>query len=91
MKLFVVIRKDLSPSQRIVQAGHAIAEYMMDDPKWRNTTLVCLGSKNLDLLKYKLDMHDIRFVEFREPNLGNITTALASDVDCEFFRKLNLI
>lgn len=90
-KLYVVIRKDLSPSQRIVQAGHVIAEYMMDSPKWRNTTLVCLGSKNLELLKYKLEMHGIRFTEFREPDLANQVTALASDIDCEFFKKLNLI
>jgi len=89
-----VIRKDLSPSQRIVQAGHAVAEYMLDDPKWKNTTLVCLSVKNLgqlEMLKMRLEARNIRFSEFREPDINNQTTAIASDVDCEFFSKLNLI
>lgn len=85
------MHKDLSPSQRIVQAGHVIAEYMMNSPKWKNQRLICLGSKNLELLKYKLNDNNIRFTEFREPDIGNQVTAIASDVDCKFFKKLNLI
>jgi len=32
MKLFVLVRKDLSPSQTAVQAGHVVAEYLINDP-----------------------------------------------------------
>ena len=29
MKLYVLVRKDLSPQQQAVQSGHAIAEFML--------------------------------------------------------------
>jgi peptidyl-tRNA hydrolase len=43
-KLYVLIRKDMSKSQQAVQAGHAVAEYLLKRPntKWDNGTLVYL-------------------------------------------------
>ena len=96
MKLYVVVRKDLSESQRAVQAGHAVAEFLLRGPNsnWSNGTLVYLGVKGLrqlENLKFKLDRRDISYVEFREPDIGNETTAIATDRQCEFFEKLNLV
>lgn len=44
-KLYVLVRKDLSKSQQAVQAGHAVAEFLLnnDDHGWDNGTLVYLG------------------------------------------------
>lgn len=96
MKLYVIVRKDLSESQRAVQAGHAVAEFLLRGPssEWSNGTLVYLGVKGLrqlEHLKFKLDRRNIPYTEFREPDIGNETTAIATDRQCEFFDKLNLI
>ena len=96
MKLFVIVRKDLSPSQRAVQAGHAVAQFLLHGPisRWSNGTLVYLGVKGLhqlENLKRKLHEQNIEFTEFREPDIGNETTAIASDQPCKFFERLNLL
>ena len=95
-KLFVTIRKDLSHSQRAVQAGHAVAQYMLNCPNssWKNQTLIYLGVKGLtqlENLKMKLRLRGTKFVEFKEPDIGNQTTAIASDIDDPIFNKLNLL
>ncbi len=96
MKLFVIIRKDLSHSQRAVQAGHAVAQYLLYSPfyRWTNETLIYLGVKGrtqLENLKYKFNENGIKFTEFKEPDLNNETTAIATDVPNRFVKKLNLL
>lgn len=96
MKLYIVVRKDLSISQQAVQAGHAVAEFCLRGPKsfWSNGILVYLGvdgKKQLSRLQQKLDIEDISYVKFIEPDLNNEVTAIASDIDCRHFRKLNLL
>ncbi len=95
-KLFVVVRKDLTPSQQAVQAGHALASYLLHslNLRWKNETLVYLGVKDgfqLERIKYKLNKSGIEYYEFNEPDLNNETTAIASDQECELFEKLNLL
>jgi len=96
MKLYVIVRKDLNPSQRAVQAGHAVAEFLLYGPnfRWKNETLIYLGVKGLrqlEHLKHKLDFNGIKYVEFREPDMNNETTAIATEQYCSIFDKLNLI
>lgn len=93
--MFVIVRKDLSKSQQAVQAGHALAEYLLRGPstEWQNGTLIYLGVKGLNQLenlKHKFEIHDIPFKEFREPDIGNEITAIATDRENRFIKKLNL-
>ena len=96
MKMFVIVRKDLSTSQQAVQAGHALAEYLLHGPfsRWQNGTLIYLGVKGLKQLeniKRKFVMGDIPHREFREPDLNDEITAIATDSDSEIVAKLNLL
>jgi hypothetical protein len=96
MKLFVVVRKDLSISQRTVQSGHAIAEFLLkrSDTKWDNGTLVILGLDNLEELNklmFKLDQKGIGWIGFKEPDIGNEITAIACDEDDSLFNGMELL
>ena len=96
MKLYVIVRKDLSISQRAVQAGHAVAEFLLRGPfsRWTNGTLVYLGVKGLrqlENIKQKFEWEDIPYIEFREPDLNNEVTAIATDEPNRYLEKLNLI
>ena len=96
MKLYVTVRKDLTHSQRAVQAGHALAEYLLHSPnfRWKNETLIYLGVKGLrqlENLKRKLELQGVPYVEFHEPDMNNEVTAIASDQDSKIFSKMNLL
>ena len=93
-KLYVCVRKDLSNSQRAVQAGHALAEYMLNSSRWKNSILIYLGVRDLrhlEKLKRKLEYAEIEHYPFYEPDLDNQITALASDESSTIFDKLNLL
>jgi hypothetical protein len=95
-KLYVLVRKDLSLAQQAVQAGHAVAEYLLRGPKssWPNGTLVYLGvtdEERLNRWSVKLDFLGVPFVTFKEPDIGNQVTALAAVTNNEkVFRSLQL-
>ena len=94
--MYVITRKDLSTSQQAVQAGHALADFLLygKHTKWDNGTLIYLGVRGLwelEKLKLKLKMWDVPHSEFYEPDIGNQLTAIATDVNCSFFKKLNLM
>lgn len=96
MKLYVIVRKDLSTSQRAVQAGHAVAEFLLRGPfsRWNNGTLIYLGVKGLrqlENLRNKFYLEDINFIEFCEPDLENEITAIATDVQNRYVERLNLL
>ena len=95
MKLYILVRKDLTPSQTAVQAGHAVAEYLLADPQtWRNNTLIYLGVKNLFHLEKwmdRLSSNGIDYIPWREPDINNEVTAIASTGSSELFKKLNLL
>ena len=95
-KLYLIVRRDLTPSQTAVQAGHAVAEYLLHSrfSRWQNETLIYLGVKGLkqlEFLKYKFDCNEIEYTEFREPDLNNEVTAIATDIHNQYVERLNLL
>ena len=95
-KLFVIVRRDLTPSQQAVQAGHAIAEYLRfhKKTKWKNGTLIYLGVKNLEEIHkwvFRLSLEGAPYQYFSEPDLCDEITAIASVYDEHFFRNLQVL
>ena len=93
-RLYVIVRKDLSESYRAVQAGHAVAEWLLHDQSWKNETLIYLGVENeTDLLRWvdKLNFKDIKYIGFNEPDINNELTAIATICNDRIFNKLKLL
>jgi len=93
-RLYVLVRKDLSPSYRAVQAGHVVAEWLLYDQSWQNETLIYLTVANeFSLYRWaaKLDFRGIKWVGFREPDIDNQLTAIAVLSDGKIFRNLELL
>lgn len=96
MKLYVIVRKDLSISQRAVQAGHAVAEFLLRGPfsRWNNGTLIYLGVKGLhqlERIKDRFEKEGISYSEFIEPDLNNEITAITTDISNKYVERLNLL
>jgi len=96
MKLFVLVRKDLSKNQQAVQAGHVVAQYLLhvQNHSWTNGTLIYLGVDNKEELEIwgdKLDMQGLNWVGFKEPDLNNEMTALSIASDENPFKRLKLM
>jgi hypothetical protein len=106
IKMYVLVREDLDPINRAVQAGHAVAEYMQihtpsanDDSGnrhlWRNGYMIYLGVKNeqeLSVWEAKLCAAQKRFATFVEPDWGEPTkTALACVDFGNIFEELPLM
>lgn len=83
--MFVLVRTDLSKSQQAVQATHAAIEATrkglitsdIDHPH----LVLCEAKSEYDLLLKAniLDDKSIRYEVFREPDIGNEVTAIATE------------
>lgn len=95
--MYVLIRKDLPRSYAAVQAGHAVAEYLLRGPKdhnWKNGTLIYLEVKNeKQLIEYCniLEKKGIHYSGFREPDIGNQLTAISVVAEKGQFEELQLL
>ena len=84
-KLFVVTRRDISPGYQAVQAAHAAIEFQHEHPEiakvWNTNSkyLVFLSVENeeaLQRLLEKIQIQDIKYSMFFEPDIGNQLTAV---------------
>lgn len=78
-RLYVTTRRNYSSGYKAVQSGHAVAQFLLDNPEqdWDNNYLIFTETKDLELLMLKLNRSKIPFSHFREPDLGGETTAIA--------------
>lgn len=81
--MYILIRNDLSNAQRAVQACHAAIESsraFMNKESEHPSVILCTVKSEHKLLKCaeELDLKDIDYKIFREPDIGNQATALAS-------------
>lgn len=80
--LYVITRKDLSFPQQAVQSGHALAQWLLDNPEndWQNQRLIYLvvdTEKELNRLKSKLTSYCLDHSYFCEPDFEDKLTAIA--------------
>jgi hypothetical protein len=91
-RMYSFVIYQLSGIQKGIQAGHAWMEYIKsfynteECRQWINNdkTVIILNGGNIHLIKDisdKLEVLDISHCTFEEPDLGNVTTALAFLVD----------
>lgn len=92
-RLYILIDKELSPVYGCVQGGHAVAQFLLENPdqEWNNSYLVYLYA-DLGIWRQKLQMFQIKFSEFHEPDLDNKLTSIAvMSSDKKLFKKLKLV
>lgn len=78
-KLYVVVSRDMKASQRAIQAGHAVADFVIRNPnsEWRGHSLVYLKVDTEDELERLLMVDGADIGYFREPYWDNKLTAVA--------------
>lgn len=92
-RMFIIVRKDLDLVYRMVQGGHALAQFALEHREifnqWNNGYLIFIEVEQLDDLRNlsaKLSFKDIEFSIFFEPDINEIT-ALACYESVNVFKK----
>ncbi len=97
--VYIIVRKDLAWPQIAVQSAHSVLESAIkfNDPRSQaersrqiqNIILLEVDDEKslLEASKY-LDNHEIAHILFREPDIGNCATALATNILYQESRKL---
>jgi hypothetical protein len=78
--VYVLVRKDLSYPQRVVQAGHVLWEVSKTMTLDTHPSVIICGSENektLEKESLRIERSGLRVFTFREPDLDNKITAIA--------------
>jgi len=91
-----VTRNDLDLQYSAVQAGHGVAQWLLDNPQqsWNNNFLIYLAVRNeeeLHRLRIKLEYKGIILSKFKEPDLNNQLTSIAAYTEEKTFKKIKLL
>lgn len=82
-RMYVIVRRDLSETYRMVQGSHALAKFALEYPdkfkQWNNEYLIFLSVFNLKALRdLKMNLTGkVEFSTFYEPDLDNQETSIA--------------
>lgn len=82
-KLYILVRKDLPKSYRMVQGMHAVATYCLANglKDWKNGTMICLLANDEGHLKhiweYLVKTVGMVASSWKEPDLNDEITAVA--------------
>ena len=81
--VYVIVRNDLSVPQKAVQSCHAcieVAREYIGKEDGHPSVIICVirDENKLKRLIEKMDNESIVFKEFREPDIGNELTAIAT-------------
>ena len=89
-RLYVLVSNKLEIVYGCVQGGHAVAQWMIDNKdtqNWDNQYLIYL-SADIEEWIFKLNLKNINYSVFSEPDLGDISTAIAVESDGFLFHNL---
>ena len=92
-RLYVLVNKRLNAVYGCVQGGHAVAQFMLENPQqnWNNDFLIYLYA-DTDKWAQQLKEQGVRFSVFHEPDLNNTITAIACQDDTgELFKNLHVV
>jgi len=92
-RLYVLVSTTLEPVYGCVQAGHAVAQWLLDNrdtQSWNNQYLVYLYA-DVDKWLFKLKLKNHTFSTFNEPDLNNQLTAITMVNDGSLFRNLSKV
>jgi peptidyl-tRNA hydrolase len=95
-RMYVIVREDLTKSQKTVQCIHAVSELLIKGRYngWDNGKVVCLKVRNefeLNLIIKKLESDGLDFETFAEPDLNNSKTSIALISENKMFEDLDLL
>ena len=94
-KLIVITRRDLSPGYQAIQSAHAAIEFQHEHPEiakeWNTNSkyLIFLSVENeeeLQSLLQKIQIKDLKYSVFLEPDIGNQLTAIALEPTDKSYR-----
>lgn len=92
-RLYVLVNKRLSTVYGCVQAGHAVAKFILENPdrKWNNEYLIYLWADTA-YWQSKFDELGMEYTAFYEPDLNGTVTAIAVQEDTGLlFQGLKLV
>lgn len=81
-RLYVLVNKRLNPVYGCVQGGHAVAQWLLDNPgqKWNNQYLIYLWA-DTERWVDRFDNLGIKYSAFKEPDMNGTVTAIAVQDD----------